>query len=311
MAAAICSACIWEIQNGQTIDTRKSKTAWAEEVGVSEASIRRHLQHGPEARAKALEVVASIEGTGPKMRILAFDLENSPNLADVWGLWDQNIGLKQLRESTYVMCFGARWYGEDEVIFRSRFHDGKEAMLEEAWELIDSADAFLGWNTKGFDYKHINREFFTANMVPPSEPKHIDLMLTARQRFKFPSNKLDYVAGALGVGQKVQHSGHELWQRCMANDPEAWEEMKEYQIQDVNLLIDLYERFMPWIRNHPNAALHLGKALGCVQCGSANLSHMSKPSFTGVSAFAQYRCDDCGRVQRDSARLSTTALRPA
>jgi hypothetical protein len=32
----------------------------------------------------------------------------------------------------------------------------------------------------------------------------------------------------------------------MEGDPKAWVEMKKYQIQDVNLLIDLYDVLLPW-----------------------------------------------------------------
>jgi hypothetical protein len=63
----------------------------------------------------------------------------------------------------------------------------------------------------------------------------------------FPSNKLDYVAQKLDVGAKVKHSGFSLWLRCMDGDKKAWKEMKEYQIQDVNLLVDLYDILLPWL----------------------------------------------------------------
>jgi hypothetical protein len=32
----------------------------------------------------------------------------------------------------------------------------------------------------------------------------------------------------------------------MAGNSKAWVEMKKYQIQDVNLLIDLYDILLPW-----------------------------------------------------------------
>jgi hypothetical protein len=32
----------------------------------------------------------------------------------------------------------------------------------------------------------------------------------------------------------------------MEGDKKAWKEMKEYQIQDVNLLVDLYHELLPW-----------------------------------------------------------------
>ena len=71
-------------------------------------------------------------------------------------------------------------------------------------------------------------------------------MSITKANFLFPSNKLDYVAQKLGVGAKVKHSGFKLWIKCMAGDKKAWAEMKKYQIQDVNLLVDLYYELLPW-----------------------------------------------------------------
>jgi len=74
----------------------------------------------------------------------------------------------------------------------------------------------------------------------------LDLMSVTKANFQFPSNKLDYVAQRLGVGAKVKHSGFKLWINCMEGDEKAWREMKKYQIQDVNLLVDLYYALLPW-----------------------------------------------------------------
>jgi hypothetical protein len=82
--------------------------------------------------------------------------------------------------------------------------------------------------------------------VPPSPVKDLDLMSITKANFLFPSNKLDYVAQKLGVGAKVKHSGFKLWLRCMEGDDKAWKEMKTYQIQDVNLLAELYDVLLPW-----------------------------------------------------------------
>jgi uncharacterized protein YprB with RNaseH-like and TPR domain len=145
-----------------------------------------------------------------------------------------------------MMCFGARWLGEKKVIFKSVHHDGKQAMLEELHKLMNEADLLVGWNSAAFDHKHINREFLEAGMAPPSPVKDLDLMSITKANFLFPSNKLDYVAQKLGVGAKVKHSGFSLWIKCMEGDDKAWAEMKKYQIQDVNLLVDLYDILSPW-----------------------------------------------------------------
>jgi uncharacterized protein YprB with RNaseH-like and TPR domain len=180
------------------------------------------------------------------MKTLYLDIETTPIKAYVWGLWDQNVSIDQIIEPTEMLCFGARWGGTKKVIFKSVYHDGKEAMLQELHALMEEADVLVGWNSAAFDHKHINREFLENGLTPPSTVKDLDLMSIVKANFQFPSNKLDYVAQKLGVGAKVKHSGFKLWIDCMAGDAKAWKEMKKYQIQDVNLLIDLYDVLLPW-----------------------------------------------------------------
>ncbi len=181
------------------------------------------------------------------MKTLFLDIETTPLQVYTWGLFDQNISIDQIIKSTEMLCFGARWLGEKKVMFRSVHHDGKTAMLEDLHKLMDEADVLVGWNSAAFDHKHINREFLENGMTPPSTVKDLDLMTVTKANFLFPSNKLDYVAQKLEVGAKVKHSGFSLWLRCMDGDKKAWKEMKEYQIQDVNLLVDLYDILLPWL----------------------------------------------------------------
>jgi DNA polymerase elongation subunit (family B) len=181
------------------------------------------------------------------MKILMLDIETTPMQVYTWGLWDQNIGINQIIKDTEMMCFGAKWQGKKKITFKSVHHDGKEAMLKELHAMMEEADILIGWNSAAFDHKHIKREFLEAGMAPPSIVKDLDLMSVVKANFKFPSNKLDYVAQTLGVGAKVKHSGFDLWIKCMEGDNKAWAEMKKYQIQDVNLLEELYQVLLPWL----------------------------------------------------------------
>ena len=181
------------------------------------------------------------------MKILLLDIETTPMQVYTWGLWDQNIGINQIIKSTEMMCFGAKWLGKKKMTFKSVHHDGKKPMLEELHKLMEEADILVGWNSASFDHKHIKREFLQAGMEPPSTVKDLDLMSVVKSNFQFPSNKLDYVAQTLGVGAKVKHSGFDLWIGCMEGDKKSWAEMKRYQIQDVQLLEDLYQVLLPWL----------------------------------------------------------------
>jgi len=227
------------------------------------------------------------------MKILFLDLETSPNLAYVWGLWNQNIAITQIESSTEVICWGARWLGQEKVMFKSVHHHGKKAMLDELHRLMDEADVLIGWNSAAFDSKHIKREFVENGYLPPSPWIELDLMRTVKGQFKFPSNKLDYVAQKLGVGAKVQHSGFQLWLDCMAGDAKAWRNMKEYQIQVVYLLIDLYYILLTWIKNHPHIGASQGNPEACKNCGSSDLMKYGY-RYTATGKYQRLFCRGCG-----------------
>lgn len=243
------------------------------------------------------------------MRILPIDIETRPNLAYVWGLWDQNINLKLLQESVNVMCFAAKWLGEPRSM---QFHsiqgggDAHEKMIRAAFDLLDEADAVMHYNGKDFDEKHLNTQFLLYGLGTPSPYKHIDLLSTVRKRFKFPSTKLEYVSKALGLEGKVQHSGFELWLRCMLeDDPKAWKEMEKYNRQDVVLLEQMYPKFLPWIANHPNRALYDSVQGGCRKCAGLDLERRGF-AYTGAVKYQQYRCRTCGTWTRDSKRIAVS-----
>ena len=133
-------------------------------------------------------------------------------------------------------------------------------------------------------------------MCIPTPYQQVDLLETAKRRFRFVSNKLDYVSQFLGLEAKQQHKGMRLWNECMAGDEEAWEIMKRYNIQDVKLLGALYDRLLPWINNHPNMALytdHNDLAIKCTNCGS---DHVKKNGMEHLAtqSYQRYKCLDCG-----------------
>jgi uncharacterized protein YprB with RNaseH-like and TPR domain len=186
------------------------------------------------------------------LKILLLDIESSPNVAHVWGIWQQNVGINQLMESSYVLCWAAKWLGEDEIMFDSVHVSKPKKMLKRIHDLISEADAVIHYNGTKFDMPTLNKEFLLHEMNPPAPYKQIDLLRQVRSQFRFPSNKLDYVAQRLGLGSKTAHEGHELWVKCMNKDKDAWFRMEEYNKQDVILLEKLYNRLLPWIKNHPN-----------------------------------------------------------
>ena len=240
------------------------------------------------------------------MKILLLDIETAPHKVYTWGLWKQNVALNQIEEAGYTLCWAAKWVGQKEMMFSSIFKHGTKKMLEGVYALINEADAVVHYNGNRFDIPTLNQEFLKAGMSPPKSPINIDLLLTARRRFRLPSNKLSYVAEYLGLGEKVKHKGMGLWRDCMAGDESAWKTMERYNKQDVRLLEDVYTKLLPWIPNHPNHALFTDKdVIVCPNCGS---HHLQRRGFyhTKTLSYQRFQCQSCGAWSRE--RLTSLDL---
>lgn len=238
------------------------------------------------------------------MKILLLDIETAPNTAHVWGLFKQNISISQLMDSSYVMCWSAKWLGEERVMFDSVHKSKPHRMLNGIYKLLEEADVVVHYNGTRFDIPTLNKEFLLHDMKPPATYRQVDLLKTARGQFRFPSNKLDYVAKALGVGGKIKHSGHDLWVRCMAGENAAWSEMEEYNKNDVTLLEQVYFRLLPWIKGHPNHAQYVeGENEKCPNCGGEHL-HKRGYSYTAVGKFQRYQCNACGAWGRSRKAIA-------
>lgn len=238
------------------------------------------------------------------MKILLLDIESSPNTAHVWGLWQQNVSINQLMESSYVLCYAAKWYGEKEVMFDSVHQSRPKTMLKGIHGLLNDADAVVHYNGTKFDIPTLNKEFLLHSFNPPSPYKQIDLLRVVRSNFRFPSNKLDYVAQRLNLGKKHEHEGHELWVKCMNGDKDAWKRMEKYNIQDVVLLENLYSHLLPWIKSHPNHNLFSDGHV-CPNCSSSSLQRRGT-AISATGTYQRYQCRSCGTWSQSTKSIKSS-----
>jgi DNA polymerase elongation subunit (family B) len=231
-------------------------------------------------------------------RILFLDIEVAPNIATVWDIWNQNIGINQLQETSYVLCWSAKWKDNKEVMFDSVQKSGKQGVIKSIWKLIDEADIIIHYNGKRFDIPTLNKEFLLYKMRPPRPYQQIDLYQTVKTKFRFVSNKLAYITKQLGLKGKIK-TDHQLWLDCMSGDKKAWKKMEMYNRRDVTELQDVYNIILPWITNHPNIGMFTDKAdLACTNCGS---THLQSNGYRVAKShrYKRYQCQDCGTWLRE------------
>jgi DNA polymerase elongation subunit (family B) len=245
-------------------------------------------------------------------RLLVLDIETFPNLGYHWGLWQQNIGaMDQLVTPGRMLCFGAKWHGERRKVFRSEYHHSRTEMLETIRDLMDEADAIVGWNSQRFDRPWVNAELDKEGFHTPAPSRDIDLMKVAKKNLRLPSYKLDYVAQRhYGLPGKVVHQGFTLWTGVVSEDPvvkaRSWRKMRQYQLGDIDVTDAVLERMKPWVTGLPNPALFAedGTLTGC-GCGSTDLQKRGYAR-TSARVYQRYQCQGCGTWLRD--RLSVRGL---
>jgi DNA polymerase elongation subunit (family B) len=229
-----------------------------------------------------------------KPKILLFDIETTPNLAYVWAKYQQDV--LEYVEEWDILCFGYKWLGQKRVTAVSTAKNGSEEdLVRKLWELFDEADIIIGHNGDRFDIRKSNAKFLEYGLTPPSSYQTIDTLKVARKYFNFNSNRLNDLAKTMGLGEKVQTGGFELWLGCMRDEPKSWKKMIEYCKHDVELLEKIYMEMRPWMTTHPNHNLFTGETHGCPVCASAKTQRRGF-SHTRVGKRQRYQCmeEGCG-----------------
>jgi hypothetical protein len=193
-----------------------------------------------------------------------------------------------------MMCFAYKWLGEHETHFVAEWHEGGyESMVREAHRVLSEAKIVITYNGDRYDIKRLNNAFLQLHMAPPAPYRSIDLFKTNRAKFDLPYKKLDYLAQVTGTGQKVSHTGFQLWIDCMANDPEAQALMEEYNIGDVELTERVYVKLLPWLSTVPHMGMFVREQDGaCPYCGGT-AEPTGQTTATYVQEYELFQCVNC------------------
>lgn len=241
-------------------------------------------------------------------KILFFDIETAPILGYMWSIWDQTIGLNQIKQDWFVLSWSAKWLGDDKIMYmdqrKAKNVENDKTLLNGIWKLLDEADIVVTQNGKDFDQKKLYARFIMNGMKPPSGFQHHDTKKIASRYFAFTSNKLEYLSDKLNKKyKKIKNSGFTLWTRCLAGDLSAWKEMEEYNKYDVLALEELYMTLRAWDPKI-NYSVYTDEIDPVCVCGSESIKKKGF-SYTSVAKYQRYICTDCGKSYQGRANLLT------
>ena len=234
------------------------------------------------------------------VKILIFDIETAPLKAYMWNIWNQNIYADQMISNWFMLSWSAKWLGDSkmysDVLTKDEvFAENDKRITKSIWLLLDEADIVVAHNGDKYDLPKIRSRFLLNNLPPVTPYRSIDTLKVAKREFGFISNKLDAIATELQIQGKNPH-GMKMWVDCMNGDEEILKEMLEYNEQDVYLLEEVYLKFRPHIKNHPNVTIDLDlDKPACTTCGSDDI-FLDGSYSTQVNSYDTYRCKNCNSI---------------
>lgn len=249
---------------------------------------------------------------------LFWDVENLPSISQHWRFFNETIAHDNIIENQSLVSIAWRFSNEKKVNvvssydkpqrFKRNIYDD-EYITREFLKVLNRDEDFIlvGHNADRFDMGKFRTACIKYNLDAPYDRQSVDTLKIARSRFKFESNRLDYLCRFLGIGTKIETGGMQLWRDIVQwKYPEvgmtadydkavnAIKKMCRYNKHDVALLEPLYDKLRPYIKNHPNAMIY-DHVIGCKHCGSKNyIKKGYRPTNTG--RHQRYKCNDCNSI---------------
>jgi len=235
-----------------------------------------------------------------KRRRLFFDIETSPNIGLFWEAgYKKNITTDNIIRERAIICICYKWEDEKEVYaLQWDAKQNDKRMLEQFVKVANTANELVGHNGYKFDLAWIRTRclFHGIDMFPNYQT--IDTLKVARSKFRFQSNRLNYIAEFLGLGGKIK-TEFNLWKDILLNkDKVAMEKMIKYCKKDVSLLEEVYKL----LGNHIAPKTHYGVVFGedrgsCPECGAGSEDLIKNNTVVTASGLTriQYKCKVCNK----------------
>lgn len=247
---------------------------------------------------KAESVAAVVEKKGP--RVLVLDIETKYLTLHGFQLFNQNFSVDQIQEDISLLSFAAKWIEDDEVMYYDVSVHTELELLQKLHVLLNEAHFVIAHNGRRFDMKKIRAFMLTYGLPPHSPVRVLDTLEICKKEFGFSSNKLVALTRKLCKTEKSDHgkfAGFLLWREFCKGNPEAIQEMRDYNIVDVTSLQELYEIIAPWSTLLPVFEVYDDEI--------ADMTHWVKDGFiySNLGKYDQYRNTNTGQYRRGQKNL--------
>jgi hypothetical protein len=253
---------------------------------------------------KEEDAVVVVPKSSPKIGIV--DIETLPMEVYSFGLFDQNISIEQIISDMCVLSWAGKFLNEDEIY--SDILTSKEApkkndkrIVETCHEFLSKCDIVIGHNFLAFDGKILSGQFLTYGLEPLRYIT-VDTLVVAKSNFRFSSNKLKFINDKLGIRNKHDNDGFELWKQCHKGNQESLNKMLAYNLGDIVATEDLFYKIRPYVKNFNVALYNEIDRYQCPVCGSENLN-ISGYKYLSSGKYESVRCLDCGSLSRTKNNL--------
>lgn len=238
---------------------------------------------------------------------LFYDIEVSPDIGFFWGTGSKVfLSPDNIIKERAVICICWKWQGMDKVYSLQWDDWDDKAMLEAFMNIALQADEIVGHNGDNFDEKWIRTRCLFHGIECPPKLMSFDTLKAARKHFRFNSNKLDYIAKLLGVGQKISTS-FEMWKDiCLDTESaiDAMNAMVEYCKMDVVVLEKVYDRLIQYSEPSAHVGAHEGSGrYSCPKCGSDSVGHWQVRSTKAGMKKHSMKCHSCKSFYQISNRV--------
>lgn len=237
---------------------------------------------------------------------LFFDIETSYCLGFFWRpSFKTSISYEQIIKHSAIICICYKWQGSEKIHYLKWDKGCDKQMIKKFVDVLLEADEIVGHNSDKFDLKWVRTRCLMSGIKSLPDFKSIDTLKISRQKFNFPSNRLDAIGKYLGFGGKKDTGGIQLWHDIIQrNSAKAMGEMVAYCKRDVDLLEKVYLKLEGFANNKTHRGVQAGNdKCSCRNCGADNYVISQTRYNAQGNQMKVLRCNDCHKYYSVSLKV--------